>query len=196
MERCCMQAGRIRAVCAYFEVGFFQGIRTDTLSRSITGQTEYHCQHACRHWLQHWLNNRCQLLLKSQAELTPTQDPSFAHWHSIYERAMRVGADNIPQMRVSVVGWADGQNEQKGHQVNTIPPHALTHTAAVASFPLYERFMLGAVRENDSCLLGLFFGCYIEKCRTRLRASLYTVHSQSNSIVTMVVCCSTLISCV
>lgn len=30
---------------------------------------------------------------------------------------MRVGADNIPQMRVSVVAWANGQNDQKGLQV-------------------------------------------------------------------------------
>lgn len=80
----------------------------------------------CRQWLQHWLNNRCQLLLASQAELTPTQDPSFAQWHSVYEKAMRIGADNIPQMRVSVVAWANGQNDQKGLQVHLPALNPLT----------------------------------------------------------------------
>lgn len=73
--------------------------------------------HMCRQWLQHWLNSRCQLLLSSQAELTLSQDPSFEQWHNVYEKAMRIGADNIPQMRVSVVAWANGQNDQKGLQV-------------------------------------------------------------------------------
>jgi hypothetical protein len=75
----------------------------------------------CRHWLQHWLNNRCQLLLNSQAELTPTQDNSFKLWHDIYEKAMRVGGNSaISQIRFSVVAWANGQNDQndlKGLQV-------------------------------------------------------------------------------
>jgi hypothetical protein len=103
-------------VVCFADVGRRRGIAPCIFSHSDVKRIR-----TCRHWLQHWLNNRCQLLLNSQAELTPTQDNSFKLWHDIYEKAMRVGGNSaISQIRFSVVAWADGQNDQndlKGLQV-------------------------------------------------------------------------------
>jgi hypothetical protein len=47
-------------------------------------------------------------LLRSQSELSDVNDPEFSIWRKVYERAMRVGPDAIPQMRVNVTGFYKG----------------------------------------------------------------------------------------